>query len=74
MGPPGPTFFEGATSDLIHLGYLNRHGEKCEVAVFDGRYLSAEVTTSFTGRVIGFYVVDGEITVKSFSETAVSET
>jgi beta-xylosidase len=68
MTPPGPTFFDGLTSDLIHLGYLDSHGNKCEVAVFDGRYLSAEVTSSFTGRVIGFYVVDGEITVKEFSE------
>jgi hypothetical protein len=74
MGPPGPTFFEGATSDLIHLGYLDRTGKKTEVAVFDGRYLSAEVTISFTGRVIGFYVVDGEITVQEFSETAAVET
>lgn len=73
MGQPGPTFFERATSDLIHLGYLDRSGEKREVAVFDGRYLSAEVTTSFTGRVIGFYVVDGKITVKGYSETAVTD-
>lgn len=68
MTPPGPTFFEGATSDLIRLGYVNRAGKKVEVAVYDGRYLSAEVTASFTGRVIGFYVIDGEITVKDFSE------
>ncbi len=68
MTPPGPSFFEGTTSDLIHLGYYGASGEKIEVAVFDGRYLSAEVTTSFTGRVIGFYVVDGEITVQEFSE------
>ena len=70
MGPPGPTFIEGATSDLIHLGYLDRSGKKIDIAVFDGRFLSAEVTTSFTGRVVGFYVVDGEITVKQYSESA----
>ena len=68
MTPPGPTFFEGITSDLIHLGYLDGVGNRCEVAVFDGRYLSAEVTASFTGRVIGFYVIEGSITVKKFSE------
>jgi beta-xylosidase len=68
MTPPGSTFFEGLTSDLIHLGYFDGLGNKCEVAVFDGRYLSAEVTASFTGRVIGFYVVEGAITVKEFSE------
>jgi hypothetical protein len=68
MTPPGPTFFEGITSDLIRLGYLDKFGNQCEVVVFDGRYLSAEVTASFTGRVIGFYVVEGAITVKEFSE------
>jgi beta-xylosidase len=68
MTPPGPTFFEGLTSDLVHLGYLDKLGTKHEVAVFDGRYLSAEVTSSFTGRVIGFYVIEGQITVKEFSE------
>jgi beta-xylosidase len=72
MTPPGPTFFEGLTSDLIHLGYLDSQGSKCEVAVFDGRYLSAEVTSSFTGRVIGFYIVEGEITVKEFTEQKLS--
>jgi beta-xylosidase len=72
MGPPGPTFLEGATSDLIHLGYINKSGKKVEVGVFDGRYLSAEVTTSFTGRVVGFYVVDGAITVKKYSELPAS--
>jgi beta-xylosidase len=73
MGPPGPTFFEGVTSDLIHLGYVDQHGERIAVAVFDGRYLSAEVTASFTGRVIGFYATDGEITVKEFSESSSSK-
>ena len=73
MGPAGPTFFEGITSDLIHLGYIDQHGKRCEVAVFDGRYLSAEVTASFTGRVIGFYVIDGEITVQEFSESSPSK-
>lgn len=68
MTPPGTTFFEGLTSDLVHLGFLDESGKKHEVALFDGRYLSAEVTASFTGRVIGFYVIEGEITVKEFLE------
>jgi hypothetical protein len=72
MLPPGPTFFEGITSDLIRLGYIDSTGNEQEVAVFDGRYLSAEVTASFTGRVIGFYVIDGEITVQEFSELSQS--
>jgi len=73
MTPPGPTFFQGLSSDLIRLGYIDSLGAKQEVAVFDGRYLSAEVTASFTGRVIGFYVIDGEITVKEYSELPQSE-
>lgn len=68
MTAPGDGFVASTTSDLVHLGYFDRSGKKQELAVFDGRYLSAEVTTSFTGRVIGFYVVDGEVTVKAFSE------
>lgn len=68
MGPVGATALQGASSDLIHLGYIDGSGKKIEVAVFDGRFLSAEVTTSFTGRVIGFYVTEGQITVREFSE------
>lgn len=69
MGPSGPSFVDLASSDVVHLGYIDRAGARREVAAFDGRYLSAEVTTSFTGRVIGFYAVEGEITVKEFSES-----
>ena len=69
MGPSGPSFVDLASSDVIHLGYIDSSGTRREVAAFDGRYLSAEVTTSFTGRVIGFYVVDGEITVNRYSES-----
>lgn len=38
------------------------------LATFDGRYLSAEVTTSFTGRVYGVYCTAGSVTIRKFSE------
>lgn len=70
---PGGTGFdlEAQTSDFIRLGYIEG-GKKRQVAEFDGRYLSAEVTCSFTGRVIGVYAVDGEVVLKSYSETAIN--
>jgi beta-xylosidase len=57
------------TSDLVQLGFINRLGERSILATFDGRYLSAEVTTSFTGRVYGVYCTQGSVTIRKFSET-----
>lgn len=59
-----------ATSDLIQLGFVNSIGERTILATFDGRYLSAEVTTSFTGRVYGVYCTQGSVTIRKFSETS----
>ena len=58
-----------ATSDLVQLGFVNEIGESAILATFDGRYLSAEVTTSFTGRVYGVYCTQGSVTIRKFSET-----
>jgi hypothetical protein len=57
------------TSDLVQLGFVNSIGESSILATFDGRYLSAEVTTSFTGRVYGVYCAQGSVTIRKFSET-----
>lgn len=71
LAPGGFGFnLDAQTSDFVRLGYLDSSGAKHQVTEFDGRYLSAEVTCSFTGRVIGVYAVDGEVVVKGYSETA----
>ena len=53
------------TSDVFHLA-ATIGNERLEIAQVDGRFLSSEVTESFTGRVIGVYAVAGEITVDSW--------
>ena len=50
------------TSDVFHLA-ATIDGERVELAEIDGRFLSSEVTESFTGRVIGVYAFAGEVTV-----------
>jgi len=61
---------DGQSCDFIRLGYFDEGGEKIQVAEFDGRYLSAEVACSFTGRVIGVYSTEGEVALSRYSETA----
>jgi xylan 1,4-beta-xylosidase len=48
------------TSDMIALGFES-DGVRNEIAVFDGRYLTAEIACPFTGRVAGMYCVSGEL-------------
>jgi len=57
------------TSDFISLGFRESNGAETVIAQYDGRFLSAEVTCSFTGRVFGTYVIDGTLLVHSLSET-----
>ncbi|PVU81562.1 glycoside hydrolase 43 family protein (plasmid) [Cellulomonas sp. WB94] len=54
--------FENMGSDTVRLGYDGPDGPVA-LAELDGRYLSAEVTASFTGRVLGVYARDGLIAV-----------
>lgn len=56
------------TSDLIDLGFIDAEGNEQILARFDGRYLSAEVTCSFTGRVFGAYAVEGDLVIHSLEE------
>ena len=56
--------------DQIELGYLAADGTKVVVANYDGRYLSSEVNSSFTGRAIGVYCVSGSVQILEVSERA----
>jgi beta-xylosidase len=53
------------TSDVVHLA-ATIDGERIELAEIDGRFLSSEVTESFTGRVVGVYAVAGEVAVSNW--------
>jgi beta-xylosidase len=68
--PAGNDFPSMQTSDIVRLGYLDADGQEVIVASFDGRYLSAEVTCSFTGRVFGLYSVTGQLSAHSYEEVA----
>jgi len=61
---------DGQSCDFIRLGFINKNGDKEQVAEFDGRFLAAEVACSFTGRVIGTYCTSGELVLHKYSETA----
>jgi xylan 1,4-beta-xylosidase len=54
-----------STSDVFHLA-ATVAGERIELAQIDGRFLSSEVTESFTGRVIGLYAIEGHISASSW--------
>lgn len=50
----------GAPPDVVRLGF--EAGDRLEtLAELDGRYLSTEVASGFTGRVIGVYAADGTV-------------
>lgn len=67
---PGRFNIDGQSCDFIRLGYEDKNGNKQQVAEFDGRFLSAEVACSFTGRVVGAYCTEGEVVLTRYSETA----
>jgi beta-xylosidase len=66
--PEGTTFPAQQTSDIVRLGFIDSKGNEVIVASYDGRYLSAEVTCSFTGRVIGVYSIDGSLELTRYEE------
>jgi beta-xylosidase len=68
--PVGNDFPSLQTSDIIRLGFIDAKGNEVIVASFDGRYLSAEVTCSFTGRVIGVYSIDGSLELTRYEEVS----
>lgn len=63
-------YAERMTSDWVSLGF-DFGGVRTLVGRFDGRYLTAETTCSFTGRVAGVYCEEGILTVRTFSETGI---
>ncbi len=55
--------------DVIRLGY-EADEDFIVLAALDGRYLSTEVATGFTGRVIGMYATAGSISFDWFEYRA----
>lgn len=66
---PGGFSIGGNAPDYIELGYLDADGSRHEVATFDGRFLSQEANSSFTGRVLALYSVSGQTRVLTYRET-----
>ncbi len=59
---------EMGSCDLIDLVVITNAGRQV-ITTLDGRYLSNESATSFTGRVVGVYCQTGQLQVTSFEET-----
>lgn len=53
------------TCDVIRMGF-GSGADEVVVAEMDGRYLTSEVTSSFTGRVAGVYAASGRPAFRSF--------
>ncbi|MEZ0448318.1 glycoside hydrolase family 43 protein [Cellulomonas sp. ICMP 17802] len=62
---PGLDMPDLATCDLVRLGY-GSGADAVELAVVDGRYLTSDVTSSFTGRVTGMYAASGTVAFEGF--------
>jgi len=63
---PDPGWRMVATSDVFRLGFSAGGRARVHLADVDGRFLSSEVTESFTGRVIGAYAVSGDVVLHSW--------
>jgi hypothetical protein len=65
--PTGTKLLDFLTGDVVVLSVSSSpDAEKIELARVDGRYLSQETAASFTGRVIGLYAVNGEVSFSDF--------
>ncbi len=62
---PGSEFLDLSTCDNVRLGFT-ADGVDTELAVMDGRYLTSDVTSSFTGRICGVYATRGTVEVDRF--------
>lgn len=62
----GPTGVVSGGPDTLTFGIETGTGEASVLTELDGRYLSTEVATGFTGRVIGVYVLEGTAHVDWF--------
>ena len=65
---PGGFSIGGNAPDYIELGYQDSKNHRVEVATFDGRFLSQETNSSFTGRVLALYSVSGETRFLNYKE------
>lgn len=66
--PPARSDGFPQTGDVIHL-QATIDGVLVPLAEVDGRFLSSEMTESFTGRVYGPYAVSGTVVVERFEAT-----
>lgn len=53
--------------DRIRLSATGADGVETELCELDGRYWSFETSESFTGRVVGMFAVDGEVSFRRFT-------
>lgn len=61
----GGEMLDMATCDNVRLGFGSGE-DAVQVAVVDGRYLTSDVTSSFTGRIAGAYAASGTVHVDWF--------
>jgi xylan 1,4-beta-xylosidase len=66
----GDMFRPADEADLVTMAILGADGTEQVLGDFDGRYLSTEVASGFTGRVFALEALDGPIIVDSFRYTA----
>jgi xylan 1,4-beta-xylosidase len=69
MSPAAPGFnAEAMGGDRIRLVAGPRDGDGDDVLLteLDGRFWTAEVTASFTGRVVGLFATQGTVTFTGF--------
>jgi xylan 1,4-beta-xylosidase len=65
--PTGTQLLDFLTGDVVVLSVSSSSSaERIELGRVDGRYLSQETAASFTGRVIGLYAVNGEVSFSDF--------
>lgn len=63
--PVGGMGLDALGPDLVRLSVDSGTGP-VELAVLDGRYVSAETAASFTGRVVGMYAAEGTVAFDQF--------
>lgn len=67
--PESNPYLRAEQPDLIYLEVEDESGFT-SFGPFDGRYLSTEVATGFTGRVVGLEALSGELAAKSVTYTS----
>lgn len=65
----GRLFQPADEADLVTMSIIGPNGVEQVLGEFDGRYVSTEVASGFTGRVLALEARDGSVVVDSFSYT-----